>query len=184
MPQITPFFDQSTFSYSYVVADDSGQAAIIDAVLDFDPVAVRATTAGVDEIVAFVQRESLQVAWILETHVHADHLSAAQYLKNKLGGEVAIGEHVTAVQEIFKGVFNAGPEFCTNGSQFDRLLRDGNRLPLGNLTIEVLSTPGHTPACVTYVIDGAAFVGDTIFMPDYGSARTDFPGGDAHQLYH
>ena len=184
MPRITPFFDETTFSYSYVVADDSGHAAVIDAVLDFDPAAVRATTANADAIIDFVNGEGLCVDWVLDTHVHADHLSAAQYIKAKLGGQVAIGEHVTAVQDTFKGVFNAEQSFCTNGSQFDRLLKDGERLALGDLTIEVMHTPGHTPACVTYLIDSAAFVGDTIFMPDYGSARTDFPGGDARQLYH
>jgi glyoxylase-like metal-dependent hydrolase (beta-lactamase superfamily II) len=183
MPQITPFFDQTTFSYSYVVADDSGHAAVIDAVLDFDPAAVRATTGGADTIIEYIESRRLQLDWILETHVHADHLSAAQYIKAKLGGQVAIGEHVTAVQEIFKGVFNAEACFAADGSQFDRLLKDGDSLSLGSLSIDVMHTPGHTPACVTYLIDDAAFVGDTLFMPDYGSARTDFPGGNAHELY-
>ena len=183
MSQITPFFDQSTFSYSYVVADDSGHAAVIDAVLDFDPAAVRATTGGADAIIKHIETAGLQLDWILETHVHADHLSAAQYIKARLGGQVAIGEHVTAVQEIFKGVFNAEACFAADGSQFDRLLKEGDSLQLGNLTIDVMHTPGHTPACVTYLVNGAAFVGDTLFMPDYGSARTDFPGGDARELY-
>ena len=183
MSQITPFFDQTTFSYSYVVADDSGHAAVIDAVLDFDPAAVRATTGGADAIIKHIETAGLQLDWILETHVHADHLSAAQYIKAKLGGQVAIGEHVTAVQEIFKGVFNAEACFAADGSQFDRLLKEGYSLQLGNLTIDVIHTPGHTPACVTYLVNDAAFVGDTLFMPDYGSARTDFPGGDARELY-
>ena len=183
MSQITPFFDQSTFSYSYVVADDSGHAAVIDAVLDFDPAAVRATTGGADAIIKHIETAGLQLDWILETHVHADHLSAAQYIKARLGGQVAIGEHVTAVQEIFKGVFNAEACFAADGSQFDRLLKEGDSLLLGNLTIDVMHTPGHTPACVTYLVNDAAFVGDTLFMPDYGSARTDFPGGDARELY-
>jgi len=183
MPCITPFFDNTTFSYSYVVADDSGHAAVIDAVLGFDPAAVRVSTDHADGMIAFIEAQRLQLAWILETHVHADHLSAAQHVKARLGGTVCIGEHVTAVQDIFKGVFNAEAGFTADGSQFDRLLKAGDSLPLGNLNIGVLHTPGHTPACVTYVVDGAAFVGDTLFMPDYGSARTDFPGGDAQQLY-
>ena len=184
MPHIEPFFDDTTFSYSYVVSTPDRHAAIIDAVLEFDPSAVRTHTRHADAIIDYVRTQNLTVDWILETHVHADHFSAAQYLQSKLGGQVAIGEHVTDVQQLFKGVFNAGPEFCCNGSQFDRLLRDGDQLALGELCIEVLHTPGHTPACVTYLIDGAAFVGDTLFMPDYGSARTDFPGGNAHDLYH
>jgi len=183
MADITPFFDPTTYSYSYVVADASGHAAVIDAVLDFDPAAVRVSTTNADAIVEHITQQGLTVDWILETHVHADHLSAAQYLKSKLGGRVAIGEHVTAVQGIFKDVFNAEAGFCANGGQFDELLSDGRQLPLGASHIEVMHTPGHTPACVTYIIDGAAFVGDTLFMPDYGSARTDFPGGDARQLY-
>lgn len=182
--QTTPFFDPGTFSYSYVVASGDKHAAIIDAVLNFDPVAVRTTTAHADQIIDYVKEQKLTVDWILETHVHADHLSAAQYIKQSLEGQVAIGRDVQAVQNIFSDVFNAGPQFATNGSQFDRLLEDGDRLALGDMEIRVLHTPGHTPACVTYIVDDQAFVGDTLFMPDYGSARTDFPGGDAHQLYH
>lgn len=181
--QITPFFDPGTFSYSYVVATEDKHAAIIDAVLNFDPVAVRTTTTHADQIIDYMNAQKLTVDWILETHVHADHLSAAQYIKQSLGGQVAIGHDVQAVQHIFSDVFNAGPQFATDGSQFDRLLADGEKLALGDMDITVLHTPGHTPACVTYIVDGHAFVGDTLFMPDYGSARTDFPGGDAHQLY-
>ncbi len=183
MIQVTPFFDPATYSYSYVVADSTGHAAVIDSVLDFDPVAVRATTDSADRLIQFITDQQLILDWILETHVHADHLSAAQYLKSQLGGRVAIGVQVIAVQGIFKDVFNAEAGFCSNGGQFDLLLQDGQQLPLGDTEIEVLHTPGHTPACVTYRIDDAAFVGDTLFMPDYGSARTDFPGGDASQLF-
>lgn len=180
---VTPFFDPVTFSYSYVVSEAGGAAAIIDTVLDFDPVSGRTTTANADQIVAFVREQQLQVEWLLETHIHADHLSAAQYLKEQLGGTVAVGAAVTQVQEIFSGVFNAGPDFPTDGSQFDRLLNEGDELPLGASSIKVLATPGHTPACITYLMENNAFVGDTLFMPDYGTARTDFPGGDADQLY-
>jgi len=180
---VTPFFDPATFSYSYVIADATRRAAIVDAVLDFDPVAVRATTANADAIAAHVEASDLTVEWIFETHVHADHLSAAQHLKSRVGGSIAISANVNQVQSIFSGVFNAEADFASDGSQFDLLLHDGDELPLGNLTIKVMQTPGHTPACATYLVDGCAFVGDTIFMPDYGSARTDFPGGDAHQLY-
>ena len=181
--QTTAFFDPGTFSYSYVVATEDKHAAIIDAVLNFDPVAVRTTTVHADQIIDFIKKQKLTVDWVLETHVHADHLSAAQYIKETLGGQVAIGCEVQAVQHIFSDVFNAGPQFATNGSQFDRLLEDGDKLALGAMEITVLHTPGHTPACVTYIVSDQAFVGDTLFMPDYGSARTDFPGGDAHQLY-
>lgn len=183
MPEVTPFFDPATFSYSYVVADTSGHAAVIDAVLDFDPVAVRTTTKNADAIIAFVQEHQLTVDWVLETHVHADHLSAAQYIREHCGGQVAIGTFVSAIQNIFADVFNAESEFATDGRQFDRLLSTGDVLALGTLEIKVMHTPGHTPACVTYLVDDVAFVGDTLFMPDYGTARTDFPGGDAQQLY-
>lgn len=180
---VTPFFDPATFSYSYVVSEPGGAAAIIDTVLDFDPVSGRATTTNADQIVAFVREQGLQVEWLLETHIHADHLSAAQYLKKQLGGTVAVGAAVTQVQLAFSRVFNAGPDFPADGSQFDRLLNEGEELALGASAIKVLATPGHTPACITYVVENNAFVGDTLFMPDYGTARTDFPGGDADQLY-
>jgi glyoxylase-like metal-dependent hydrolase (beta-lactamase superfamily II) len=152
-------------------------------VLDFDPVAVRATTSSAERIAAHVENAGLTVDWILESHVHADHLSASQHLRSRVGGRIAISAHVDQVQNIFAGVFNAEAAFVCDGSQFDQLLRDGDTLPLGDATINIMETPGHTPACVTFLVNGCAFVGDTLFMPDYGSARTDFPGGDAHQLY-
>ncbi len=183
-PEIEAFFDEATYTYSYVVADpQSNTAAIIDSVLDYDPASGRTATASADRIVDFVRKQGLEVAWILETHVHADHLSGASYLKQQLGGQTALGSRVTDVQSVFGTLFNAEPEFARDGSQFDRLFEDGEIFQVGNLECTVWHTPGHTPACVTYVFEGAAFVGDTIFMPDYGTARTDFPGGDAHVLY-
>ncbi len=182
-PRVTGFFDPATFTYSYVVADQTGQAAVIDAVLDYDPAAGRTQTNSADTLIAYLRKQDLTLKWILETHVHADHLSAAQYVKHHCGGQVAIGAYVSEVQNIFAGVFNAEDSFATDGSQFDRLLNEGDELPLGDNTIEVIHTPGHTPACVTYVIGDTAFVGDTLFMPDYGTARTDFPGGNAGELY-
>ena len=183
-PEIEAFFDEATYTYSYVVADpQSNTAAIIDSVLDYDPASGRTATASADHIVDFVRKQGLEVAWILETHVHADHLSGASYLKQQLGGQTALGNRVTDVQSAFGTLFNAEPEFARDGSQFDRLFEDGEIFRVGNLECTVWHTPGHTPACVTYVFEGAAFVGDTIFMPDYGTARTDFPGGDAHVLY-
>ncbi len=182
-PDVTAFFDAATFTVSYVVAEpDSGRAVIIDPVLDYEASSGRTSTGSADRIVAFVGNHNLEVDWILETHVHADHLSGAPYLKAQLGGKTAIGEHVTTVQDVFKGIFNL-KDLETNGSQFDRLFKDGDTFAFGNLEGKVLSTPGHTPACVTYVLGDAAFVGDTLFMPDFGSARTDFPGGSASQLY-
>jgi glyoxylase-like metal-dependent hydrolase (beta-lactamase superfamily II) len=167
-----------------VVADPAtARCAIIDSVLDFDPKSGRTSTQSADQVIEFVTGGGLTVDWLLETHAHADHLSAAPYLQEKLGGQIAIGEHIIDVQAIFKGVFNAGADFATDGSQFDRLLSDGDTLAIGGLTCTVMHTPGHTPACVTYVIGDAAFVGDTLFMPDYGTARADFPGGDAATLY-
>jgi glyoxylase-like metal-dependent hydrolase (beta-lactamase superfamily II) len=183
MTKVTPFFDPTTFSYSYVVADTTGHAVVIDSVLDFDPAAVRVSTTNADKIVDHLKTNNLTLDWILETHVHADHLSAAQYIRRKCGGQVAIGAAVCAVQNIFAEVFNAESEFVADGNQFDRLLNDGDCLQMGDTDIVVMFTPGHTPACVTYLVDGAAFVGDTLFMPDYGTARTDFPGGDAQTLY-
>ncbi len=183
-PEIVPFFDPATSTVTYVVADRStGRAAIIDAVLDYDPKSGRTTTASADAVIAYVRSSGLTVEWILETHVHADHLSAAAYLKEHLGGRTAIGENVKSVQQVFKQMFNAEPSFAPDGSQFDHLFRDGERFSIGALTVEVIHTPGHTPACMTYVIGDAAFVGDTLFMPDYGTARCDFPGGDAATLY-
>jgi glyoxylase-like metal-dependent hydrolase (beta-lactamase superfamily II) len=183
-PQVTAFFDEATFTVSYVVCGSgSDRAAIIDSVLDYDPKSGRTTTDSADRIVAYLQTHGLKAEWILETHVHADHLSAGAYLKSKLGGRLAIGDHVGAVQSAFKKIFNTEPEFRADGSQFDHLFRDGEGFAIGNLHARVLYTPGHTPACVTYLIGDAAFIGDTLFMPDYGTARTDFPGGDAATLY-
>ena len=183
-PIVTPFFDEHTNTFSYVVQDpDSAACAIIDSVLDFDYAAGRTDVRSADEIIAFIRDNGLEVAWILETHVHADHLSAAPYLHDVLGGKTAIGANITVVQEVFGKAFNAGTEFARDGSQFDRLFEEGDTFTIGNLEGRVLHTPGHTPACLTYVIGDAAFVGDTLFMPDYGTARCDFPGGDARTLY-
>ena len=180
---VTAFFDEPTFTVTYVVADpDSGRAAIVDPVLDYAPSSGRTSTASADQLIAFVNEQELEIDWILETHVHADHLSGAPYIRDKLGGKTAIGADVTAVQKVFKGVFNLS-DLQTDGSQFDRLFRDGDVFSIGGIDCRVIHTPGHTPACVTYVIGDAAFVGDTLFMPDFGSARTDFPGGSAVQLY-
>ncbi|MBZ9557564.1 MULTISPECIES: MBL fold metallo-hydrolase [Modicisalibacter] len=184
-PVVTHFFDEPTNTFSYVVRDpESSACAILDSVLDFDYAAGRTDVRSADAIIEFVERKGLTVEWILETHVHADHLSAAPYLHEKLGGRTAIGAHITEVQEIFGKAFNAGTEFARDGSQFDRLFAEGDTFAIGHLEGRVLHTPGHTPACLTYVIGDAAFVGDTLFMPDYGTARCDFPGGDARTLYH
>ncbi len=181
---VKAFFDPATYTYSYVAYDPgSKRAAVIDSVLDFDPASGKVTTKNADQIVAFVEAEGLSVDYILETHVHADHLTAAQYLKQKLGGQIGIGSAINQVQQTFGPMFNAGPQFKMDGSQFDVLFEDEDRFAVGAIEFRVIHTPGHTPACITYVIDGAAFVGDTIFMPDYGTARTDFPGGDAGNLY-
>lgn len=183
VPSVTAFFDDATFTVTYVVADpDSARAAIIDPVLDYDPASGRTSMASADKVARFVGDNGLDVDWILETHVHADHLTAAPYLKEKLGGRIAIGSNVAAVQEAFKGVFNI-EDLATDGSQFDHLFEDGDEFELGSIAGSVIGTPGHTPACITYVIGDAAFVGDTLFMPDFGTARTDFPGGDAGMLY-
>ena len=183
-PTVTTFFDPATYTYSYVVRDPASQACvIIDSVLDYDPASGRTKTASAEKIVAFVREQQLKVEWILETHVHADHLSAAPYLKQQLGGQLAIGAQITTVQKVFGELFNVEPQFATDGSQFDRLLSDGDSLTVGELTIKVMHTPGHTPACLSYVIGDAVFVGDTLFMPDYGTARCDFPGGDAATLF-
>ena len=183
VPSVTAFFDDDTFTVTYVVADpDSARAAIIDPVLDYDPASGRTSTASADKVARFVGDNGLDVDWILETHVHADHLTAAPYLKEKLGGSIAIGSNVAAVQEAFKGVFNI-EDLATDGSQFDHLFEDGDAFEVGSIAGSVIGTPGHTPACITYVVGDAAFVGDTLFMPDFGTARTDFPGGDAGMLY-
>jgi glyoxylase-like metal-dependent hydrolase (beta-lactamase superfamily II) len=182
-PAVTAFFDEATFTVTYVVADPgSAHAAVIDPVLDYDPASGRTSTPSADAVAAFVADNGLTVDWILETHVHADHLSAAPYLKRKLGGRIAIGRNVATVQETFKGVFNLD-DLATDGSQFDHLFDDGDKFEVGSIAGSIIGTPGHTPACITYVVGDAAFVGDTLFMPDFGTARTDFPGGDAGMLY-
>lgn len=184
-PIITHFFDEPTNTFSYVVQDpDSRACAIIDSVLDFDYAAGRTDVRSADTIIAFIRQHGLDVVWILETHVHADHLSAAPYLHEQLGGKTGIGANIVRVQEIFGKAFNAGSEFARDGSQFDALFEEGDTFAVGQLQGHVLHTPGHTPACLTYVLGNAAFVGDTLFMPDYGTARCDFPGGDARTLYH
>ena len=183
-PKVTAFFDQQTYTVSYVVSEPQGpRAAILDSVLDYDPKSGRTSTESADRVIEFVHSENLSVDWILETHAHADHLTAAPYLKEKLGGEICIGAHIVDVQAIFRKVFNAEAGFAADGSQFDRLFADGDRFNIGELKVRVMHTPGHTPACLTYVVGDAAFVGDTLFMPDYGTARADFPGGDAATLY-
>ena len=181
--KIQDFFDTATNTVSYVVYDNSKQCAIIDSVLDFDYASGRTNTANADNIIQYVQMKGLTVEWILETHVHADHLSAAPYLQQQLGGDIAIGVHIQTVQETFGKIFNEGTEFERDGSQFDRLFRDGDTFMIGELRARVMHTPGHTPACLTYLIEDAAFVGDTMFMPDFGTARCDFPGGSAEDLY-
>ncbi len=181
---ISPFFDEQTFTVTYVVADTKNkQCAIIDSVLDFDLASATTSTTSADKIIAYVQEQQWRCQWILETHAHADHLTAAPYLQEKLGGKIAIGGHIVEVQKIFKDVFNFETDFNTNGEQFDQLIDENDRLTLGDFTINIMHTPGHTPACVTYLIADAAFIGDTLFMPDYGTARCDFPGGDAATLY-
>jgi glyoxylase-like metal-dependent hydrolase (beta-lactamase superfamily II) len=183
-PVVTPFFDEPTNTFSYVVADPaSGRCAIVDSVLDYDPASGRTDHRSADLIVDFIRSGDLGVDWILETHVHADHLSAAPYLKERVGGRLGIGRNITVVQNTFGKIFNAGTEFQRDGSQFDRLFGDGDRFEVGGIEAYAIHTPGHTPACMTYVIGDAAFVGDTLFMPDFGTARCDFPGGDARQLY-
>lgn len=183
-PRVKAFFDDNTFTVSYVVSEpEGGRAAIIDSVLDFDSKSARSSTRSADAIIAYVRAQSLSVDWILETHLHADHMTAAPYLKQQLGGRSGIGAQITEVQKTFKALFNLGADFAADGSDFDHLFADGETFRIGALEARVLATPGHTPACVTYLIGDAAFVGDTIFMPDYGSARTDFPGGNAATLY-
>lgn len=183
-PQVHGIFDSSTSTVTYVVHAGPGTAcAIIDSVLDYDPKSGRTRTTSADKVVDYVNQNRLSVAWILETHAHADHLTAAPYLQRKLGGNIAIGHQITAVQRVFKGVFNLETEFRDDGSQFDVLLKDEQVFRIGDLEAKVLAVPGHTPACVAYHIGNAVFVGDTIFMPDVGTARCDFPGGDAKTLY-
>jgi glyoxylase-like metal-dependent hydrolase (beta-lactamase superfamily II) len=183
-PQVKAFFDEPTFTVSYVVSDPTTRAcAVIDSVLDYDPASGRTSRGSADAVVAYVRDHDLTVEWILETHVHADHLSAAPLLRRELGGKTGIGRDVTRVQGVFSELFNAEQGFRCDGTQFDQLFDDGDVFSIGGLKARVLHTPGHTPACVTYLIGDAAFVGDTLFMPDFGTARTDFPGGDAGTLY-
>ena len=183
-PQVHGLFDKATWTVTYVVHDGPGTAcAIIDSVLDYDPKSGRTRTNSADQVIAYVKAHNLQVQWILETHAHADHLSAAPYLQQHLGGQIAIGARITGVQKVFKGIFNLEPEFAVDGSQFDVLLRDDQVIEFGALSARVMSVPGHTPACVAYQVGDAVFVGDTLFMPDVGTARCDFPGGDARTLY-
>lgn len=181
---ITALFDEATFTASYIVADPAtGAAALIDSVLDYDPDSGHISTASADRMLALVVERGLRVEWILETHAHADHLSAAHYLRGQLGGQTAIGADIVQVQRGFADMFNFEQSFVSDGSQFDRLFGDGDQFTIGSLPVRVLSTPGHTPADVTYLAGDAAFVGDTLFQPDYGTARCDFPGGDAATLY-
>jgi glyoxylase-like metal-dependent hydrolase (beta-lactamase superfamily II) len=183
-PQVEAFFDEDTFTVSYVVTDPATRkCAIIDSVLDYDPKAGRTSKTSADRIIEYVKNQGLEVEWLLETHVHADHLSAAPYLQEQLGGKLAIGDNIRTVQDTFGKVFNAGTEFARDGSQFDHLFTDGETYQVGEIEAKALHTPGHTPACMTHVIGDAGFVGDTIFMPDFGTARCDFPGGDARTLF-
>ena len=183
-PKVKAFFDPDTFTVSYLVQDPEGSScAIIDSVLDFDHASGRTNTASADQIIADVRDNDLKVEWILESHVHADHLSAAPYLQQHLGGRIGIGENIVVIQDTFGKIFNEGTEFQRDGSQFDALFSEGDSFHIGQLRGDVLHTPGHTPACMTYVIGDAAFVGDTLFMPDFGTARCDFPGGSSADLY-
>lgn len=182
--QVKAFFDPATWTVSYVVFDaPGGHCALVDSVLDYDPKSGRTRPDSADQLIAFVREQNLTVDWILETHAHADHLSAAPYLRKHLGGKIAIGGKITQVQNVFKGIFHLEPEFATNGSQFDHLFEDGDTFAIGTLQAQALSVPGHTPACMAYQVGDAVFVGDTLFMPDVGTARCDFPGGNAHTLY-
>jgi glyoxylase-like metal-dependent hydrolase (beta-lactamase superfamily II) len=183
-PEIAGFFDPDTNTVSYVVHDPATrEAAIVDSVLDFNPNSGRTATTSADRLINYVSSHNLKVTWLLETHAHADHFSAAPYLQEKLGGKIAIGEHIVTVQQVFGKLFNAGTEFARDGSQFDHLFKDGDTFTIGTLPVTVMHVPGHTPACIAYVVGDAVFVGDTMFMPDYGTARADFPGGDARTLF-
>ena len=183
IPQVRAFFDEPTFTVSYLVWDPATKrGAVIDSVLDFDPKSGRTGTQSAEAILKAAKQEGVTIDWLLETHAHADHISGAPFLKKATGAPIAIGEHINAVQRVFKAVFNLS-HVTADGRPFDRLVTDGEELPLGEIAIKVLHTPGHTPACVSYLIGDALFVGDTMFMPDYGTARTDFPGGDARTLY-
>ena len=183
-PDVRAFFHEASHTFSYVAWDPATRkAAVLDAVLDYEAASGRTGHAAADAIIAFVRAEGLTLDWVIDTHVHADHLSAAPHVQSQLGGKLAIGEHIRAVQDTFGALFNAGSAFARDGSQFDHLFADGERYRLGSIEATAIHTPGHTPACMTHVIGDAAFVGDTLFMPDYGTARCDFPGGDAATLY-
>ncbi|MCL9998625.1 MAG: MBL fold metallo-hydrolase [Erythrobacter sp.] len=183
-PEIASFFDPATYTVTYVASDPAtGEAAIVDSVLDFDPNSGRTATASADKVIDYVSSHNMKVKWLLETHAHADHFSAAPYLQEQLGGKIAIGAEITRVQNVFGKLFNAGTDFERDGSQFDALFKDGDTFTIGNLPVTVMHVPGHTPADIAYVVGEAVFVGDTMFMPDYGTARADFPGGDARQLF-
>jgi glyoxylase-like metal-dependent hydrolase (beta-lactamase superfamily II) len=184
MFQIEPFYDPATYTLTYLVYDpETREALVIDPVLDYDPLASQTSTESADKLIAFVRGKNLNLRWVLETHAHADHLSASQYLKNTLGSKVAIGERIREVQATFKGIFDLPESFRTDGGQFDRLLKDGEVLEVGPFRVEVIATPGHTPACVTYKIEDAIFTGDALFLEDYGTGRCDFPRGSAEELY-
>ena len=183
-PIVKTFFDAPTWTFTHVVYEEPGsQCAIIDSVLNYDPKSGRTSTQSADEVIEFIRHQNLQVNWILETHAHADHLTAGSYIKKHVGGKLAIGKHIQEVQAVFKNIFHLEDPFQANGSQFDHLIEADEELPLGNLKMKALFVPGHTPACMAYVIGDAIFVGDTMFMADVGTARCDFPGGDAHALY-
>ena len=183
-PKIQPFFDEPTNTITYVVQEPNGQAcAVVDSVLDFDYPSGRTDTRSADAVIAYIKDQGLRLEWVLETHVHADHLSAAPYIQERLGGKIGIGNQITVVQNTFGKIFNEGTRFQRDGSQFDQLFGQGDSLMIGQMRAEVLHTPGHTPACLTYVVGDAAFVGDTLFMPDFGTARCDFPGGSAETLW-
>ena len=183
-PQVKAFFDETTWTVSYAVYDQpGGHCALVDSVLEYDPKSGRTHTRSADALIAFVKEQRLTVQWILETHAHADHLSAAHYLRGQLGGQIAMGAAITQVQGVFKRIFHLGADFEPDGQQFDRLLADGERFAIGELTATALAVPGHTPACMAFQVGDAVWVGDTLFMPDVGTARCDFPGGSAHALY-
>jgi len=183
-PEVKAFFDDATNTVSYVVKDpNSNTCAIIDSVLDFDYASGHTDTKSADEVIAYVKAEGLKPEWLLESHVHADHLSAAPYIQEQVGGKIGIGDQISVVQNVFGKIFNEGTKFQRDGSQFDQLFKEGDTFKIGALEVNVMHTPGHTPACLTYVVEDAAFVGDTMFMPDFGTARCDFPGGSAETLY-
>jgi glyoxylase-like metal-dependent hydrolase (beta-lactamase superfamily II) len=183
-PNVHAFFDEATNTITYLLCEPNGRAcAVVDSVLDFDYASGRTDTRAADAVIAFIKSQDLDLQWILETHVHADHLSAAPYLQEALGGRIGIGAQITVVQETFGKVFNEGTRFARDGSQFDRLFGDGDSVMIGQMRVDVMHTPGHTPACMTYVVGDAAFVGDTLFMPDFGTARCDFPGGSAEVMF-